>query len=107
VALCVFRVTQEALRNIGRHAAASRVHVIVRPEDGQIRLSVKDDGKGFDPGGQQAKPSLGLASMRQRIELLGGKLLIESSSNQGAAIFAWVPLQQKVGEDETSARIAG
>ena len=106
VALCVFRVMQEALRNIGRHAGASQVHVSVRQEHGRIHFSIKDDGKGFDPRRQRTTPSLGLASMRQRIELLGGKLRIESSPDRGTAIFAWVPVEE-VEENESSARIAG
>lgn len=106
VALCLFRVTQEALRNIGRHAEASQVHVSIRRMGDKLKVSVKDDGKGFDPGRQQVAPSLGFASMRQRVGLLGGKLRVESSPDQGTTIFAWV-LLQKVDENESSARIAG
>ena len=98
VALCLFRVTQEALRNVGRHACASKVEVLVRPFDGGLQLSVKDDGDGFDPVRLRSRPSLGHASMRQRIFLLGGELHIESVPNEGTTVLAWVPLKEEHGE---------
>ena len=98
VALCLFRVTQEALRNVGRHACASRVEVLVRRLDGGLQLSVKDDGDGFDPVRLRGRPSLGHASMRQRIFLLGGELHIESIPNEGTTVLAWVPLKEEHGE---------
>lgn len=103
VALGLFRVTQEALRNIGRHAGAARVRVSVRQKHGRLHLSVKDDGSGFDAGALRVRPSLGLASMRQRIELIGGKLAIETARNQGTTILAWVPLQEENHEQTTRA----
>ena len=92
VALGLFRVTQEALRNIGRHAGAASVHVSVRQKHGRLHLSIKDNGTGFDTEALRGSPSLGLASMRQRIELIRGKLAIETAEKQGTTIQAWVPL---------------
>lgn len=103
VALCLFRVSQEALRNIGRHAGAARIRVCVRQVDRRLHLSVKDDGRGFDPERQRIKPSLGLASMRQRIELVGGRLSVESAAKHGTTILAWVPLQEEAYESTTHA----
>jgi signal transduction histidine kinase len=91
VGLCLFRIIQESLRNIARHAAASRADIRLRRLDGGLQLTVRDNGVGFDPAQDRAKASLGLASMRQRVTLLGGKLNIESRPLQGTTISAWVP----------------
>ena len=92
-ALCVFRVTQEALRNVARHARARSVKVSVRPLDEGLQLAVVDDGVGFEPALQRERPSLGLASMRERVGLLGGELDIESAPGQGTTILVWLPLK--------------
>ena len=96
VALCLFRVAQEALRNVARHAEASSARISIWHQDHQVHLSVTDDGKGFDPKRQRSRPSLGLASMRQRVELLGGELNVESATDHGTKVRAWVPLQEEV-----------
>jgi signal transduction histidine kinase len=93
-ALCLFRVTQEALRNVARYARSKRVEVSTRAIDGGLQLAICDDGVGFDPLRQREKPSLGLASMRERVRLLDGNLDIESAPGQGTTVLAWVPLQR-------------
>jgi two-component system, LuxR family, sensor kinase FixL len=95
--LCLFRVTQEALRNVVRHARAQAAVVSLRPWDGGLQLAVTDTGAGFDPGQQRQRPSLGLASMQERVRLLGGELEIESAPGQGTTILAWVPLGKAKG----------
>ena len=90
-ALCLFRVAQEALRNVARHAKARRVEVTVRPLNGDLQLVVQDDGIGFDSAAQRARPSLGLASIRERVLLVGGELDIESKPGQGTTILVSVP----------------
>jgi PAS domain S-box-containing protein len=94
-ALGLFRVGQEALRNIGRHARASSVEVILRGMDSGVQLAVHDDGVGFDPSNGRTKPSMGLASMRERISYLGGELDIESSPGHGTTVVAWVPIEER------------
>jgi PAS domain S-box-containing protein len=96
-ALCLFRVTQEALRNVARHAKARTVKVSVRALDGGLQLAVNDDGAGFDPALQRDHPSLGLASMRERVRLVAGELDIESAPGQGTTILVWVPLKKAEG----------
>jgi signal transduction histidine kinase len=91
VALCLFRIAQESLRNIARHASASRAKIRLRRHDGGLQLTVHDNGVGFDAA-KARKASLGLAGMRQRIALLGGKLKIDSKPGLGTLISAWVPL---------------
>jgi len=105
VALCLFRITQEALRNVARHAHASSVEVILRCLDGGLQIVIEDNGAGFDPAPRRSASTLGHASMRQRVHLLNGELDIESSAGHGTAIMAWVPLQEE--QREPSARSAG
>ncbi len=93
-ALCLFRVTQEALRNVARHAKAPTVKVSMQALDGGLQLAVRDDGAGFAPALQRERPSLGLASMRERVHLLEGELDIESAPGQGTTILVWVPLKK-------------
>lgn len=90
-ALCLFRVAQEALNNVSRHAGARAASVALRRMDGGMLLVVRDDGVGFDPGRPRTGRSLGLASMRERMRLVGGRLDIESAPSLGTAISAWVP----------------
>jgi signal transduction histidine kinase len=93
-ALCLFRVAQEALRNAERHAQANRVEVSVVGKDGGLALAVRDNGVGFDAARKDERASLGLASMRERVRLLGGRLDIESGRGNGTAVLAWVPLAE-------------
>jgi PAS domain S-box-containing protein len=93
-ALCLFRVTQEALRNVERHSNAQAVAVSLRRKDGGTLLTVRDDGAGFEPGIQREHRSLGLASMRERARLAGGQLCIDSVPGEGTAIVAWVPAEE-------------
>jgi PAS domain S-box-containing protein len=90
-ALCLYRVAQEALSNVMRHAHARAVDVVLREMDGCLLLAVRDDGVGFDPESPKEGRSLGLASMRERLRLVNGTLDIESAPGRGTAIMAWVP----------------
>jgi signal transduction histidine kinase len=94
-ALCLFRVAQEALRNAARHSHARTLGILVRGLDDGLELTVFDDGIGFDPALQRDHASLGLASMRERLLLLDGKLDIDSSPGRGTTILAWVPLKKE------------
>lgn len=93
-AICLFRVAQEALRNVVRHANASNVEVSLQAKDGGIALAVRDDGAGFGDADAGAPASLGLVSMRERVRLVGGKLDIVSRPDHGTTVFAWVPLRE-------------
>jgi PAS domain S-box-containing protein len=92
VALCLFRVAQEALNNVARHAGASAASVKLREMDDGLLLAVRDDGVGFDPGSPEKGRSLGLASMRERVRLVRGTLDVESAPGRGTTIVAWVPV---------------
>jgi len=92
VALCLFRVAQEALRNAVRHSAARRIRVALRGADDTLHLSVQDDGRGFDPSVVSSSQGLGLISMQERMKLVGGQLSITSRVAQGTLVVARVPL---------------
>ena len=94
-ALCLFRVAQEGLRNVGRHARASSVALSCGPSRGGLLLRLRDDGVGFESGRRQGRASLGLASMRERVENLGGHIAIRSEPGRGTEIAAWAPLQPR------------
>ena len=94
-ALCLFRVAQEALRNVARHARARRVKVSVRALDDGLQLAVVDDGIGFEVAVQRDHPSLGLASMRERVHLLDGELDIESAPGKGTTVLVWIPVEKQ------------
>ena len=99
VPLVMFRVLQEALQNVARHSGAGRVEVSLLTEGDEIRLHVKDRGKGFDP--VQLSDGLGLVSMRERLRLVGGKIKISSAPGLGTEIEAAVPVRP----DDSSVKI--
>jgi signal transduction histidine kinase len=90
-ALGLFRITQEALNNISRHARAASAAVTLKATSGRLELVVTDTGVGFDATRDPDKPSLGLASMRERVRLLGGELTVDSEPERGTRVSAWVP----------------
>jgi signal transduction histidine kinase len=91
-ALCLFRIAQEGLRNVARHAKARSVSLACRPTEEGLRMVLRDDGAGFALAPRRGRPSLGLASMRERAELIGGRLEVDSAPGRGTSITAWVPL---------------
>jgi signal transduction histidine kinase len=85
-----YRIVQEALTNVVKHASAGRVSVLLTRRDGGVAAVIEDDGRGFDPARTQ-ESSFGLVGMRERIEMLGGKLEIESREGAGTTLVAEVP----------------
>jgi PAS domain S-box-containing protein len=92
-ALCMFRIAQEALRNIKRHSGANRAAVRLEEVDGRLHLSVSDRGRGFNSNKPSAECGIGIHSMEERLRLLGGKLEIQSRPMEGTRIDAWLPLK--------------
>ncbi len=88
------RVVSEALANVDAHAAARRVDVRLAARDGRLELTVKDDGRGFDPTGAPgvAEGHLGLTVMRERARSYGGDCAVESAPGKGTRVRLWVPL---------------
>ncbi len=87
----LYRILQESLTNIARHAQASRVEVRLGLADGALALSVRDDGRGFDPA-EARKDSFGLRGLRERAYLLGGEVRIDSTEGKGTTVTVRIPL---------------
>lgn len=90
--IALYRITQEALANIARHAHATRVDVTCRKSSGQLEVCVIDDGPGMPPGKIYAANSLGLAGMRERAAVFGGGVFFESPPDGGLIVTIRVPL---------------
>jgi len=98
--IALFRLVQEAVNNIIRHAAASRAQVKVEVGRSQVRIIVGDNGRGFDPGqtlGSKDLQGFGIIGMRERVELLGGEFRLESAPGQGSRVDVTIPLSQGKG----------
>lgn len=89
--LQLIQLTREAMSNVARHAEASKVAVRVEDRRDLLRLSIIDDGRGFDPHDEQAPGHHGLTNMRARAESLGGSLSIESSTGAGTRVIFEMP----------------
>jgi PAS domain S-box-containing protein len=92
VTLCLFRIIQEALRNVVKHSGAREAKVELIGRGDRIELCISDSGTGFDPESSKVMPGLGLISMRERLRLVGGHLAVESEPARGTRILARVPL---------------
>jgi len=88
----LYRLVQEALTNIAKHAGATAVSVLLTRKPASVALVVEDDGEGFDPADAR-DGSLGIVGMRERLGLLGGRLRVESAPGKGATLAAEVPLR--------------
>jgi PAS domain S-box-containing protein len=105
----VYRIIQEALTNVAKHANASSVSVIVDHRDRHLMALVEDDGCGFDSGDDAPNGRLGLMGMYERVSLLGGSLQIESSLGAGTTIRARIPCEHRseIGSDGEAPHFAG
>jgi signal transduction histidine kinase len=88
----VYRIVQEALNNVIKHADATRANVVVEETDGKIRIAVEDDGAGFDS--TRVSGGFGLSGMRERVALAGGELRIEPSERGGTRLTAMLPAER-------------
>jgi PAS domain S-box-containing protein len=86
----IYRIVQEALTNVIRHAHATRAEVIMEITDHKLIVSIEDDGIGFDPNVPPTSSHIGLLGMRERVEIVNGKLKIESAQNKGTKILVEV-----------------
>jgi signal transduction histidine kinase len=92
IALCLYRVLQEALQNVTKYSGSRLCEVTLRRESSELQLTVRDWGVGFDPAAAMKGPGLGLLSMKERLKLFDGELFIESQPQQGTTVRARVPL---------------
>ena len=106
----LFRVAQEALNNVSRHAQASRVDVKIKKLDGAVCMIIRDNGKGFpvqDTLHSKKNKRLGLLGMRERLDMVGGKFAVTSAPRKGTTIIAQIPLIQRVSAARGALSIAG
>ena len=93
VALCVYRVIQECLRNVAKHAQADYVFVEVLGLEAGLQLVIKDNGKGFTPEAvRSGTHGLGLIGMKERIRVVQGTFQVQASKGKGTTITGWIPL---------------
>jgi signal transduction histidine kinase len=92
VTLCLFRIVQEALRNVVKHSGVAQAKVELLGIGDRIELCVSDTGVGFDPASAHCGQGIGLVSMRERMRLIGGELTVESTSPHGTRICGRAPL---------------
>jgi signal transduction histidine kinase len=95
VALCVYRVAQEALRNVAKHAAVNDARVVIAASGPELVLRVEDDGVGFDAASVRSEPGLGLSSMEERVRLVQGQLTIVSAPGRGTAVEVRVTIARR------------
>ena len=101
-ALCLFRVTQEALANVAKHSGARIAQVALETNESAITVSIRDSGRGFNPSMRKSNAGIGLIGMSERLRLVGGQLIVRSQPNCGTEIIAEV--QQITMEDVTRAK---
>jgi len=97
VETALFRIAQEALNNVVRHAQAHRVDVALGRDEAHVTLRIADDGQGFDPQASRSSMHLGLWSMRERVEQLGGRFEVESAPGRGTKLVVKIPLEVREG----------
>jgi PAS domain S-box-containing protein len=88
----MFRIFQETLTNVARHAKATRAEVVLHKQRDRLVLLIRDNGRGFDEENPAVSKSLGLLGMRERAAILGGQVNISSAPGKGTTVTAWVPL---------------
>ena len=93
-ATAVYRIAQEALRNVSKHAGKTHVKVILNGSNQKLELRVMDFGVGFDQDGETPVRGLGMISMQERARLAGGTLEVKSSLGHGTTVIATIPLER-------------
>lgn len=88
----LFRIFQETLTNVARHAKATRAEVVLQKQGDRLVLLIHDNGRGFDQAAPSLSKSLGLLGMRERAAILGGRVNISSAPGKGTTVTAWIPL---------------
>ncbi len=91
----LFRIAQEALNNISKHAAAKEVEVCLDRDGGNIKMEIGDDGTGFDPAKAVRPTAVGLSGIRERAKAVGGRLEINSAPGKGTRIIITLPAEER------------
>lgn len=99
-ATAIFRIFQESLTNVARHAHATRVEAFLERDQNQLIFQVRDNGRGFDPQEAEARRSLGLVGMQERALLLSGDLKIEGIPGTGTTLTLRIPLPSSARDEK-------
>ncbi len=105
--LCLYRIAQEALQNVLKHSGARTARVELLGSEGAVVLRIRDEGTGFDPSSIAEQAGLGLVSMRERLHMLGGTIVINSRPGEGTRIEVRLPLNRPSGGQEEQALRTG
>jgi PAS domain S-box-containing protein len=97
-ASALYRILQESLTNVARHAKAGQVEVLIEQVDGALRLSVRDDGRGFSPAEARTQKTYGLLGLRERTVLLGGEASVTSEPGRGTTVDVRIPLNDETAK---------
>ncbi|MGE5107875.1 MAG: sensor histidine kinase, partial [Sphingobacteriales bacterium] len=92
IATGLFRIFQESLTNVARHAQATSIHLSLKIENNKILMNINDNGKGFIPGNIKNNETLGILGMRERALILGGKYIIQSEPGEGTMVKVIIPI---------------
>jgi two-component system CheB/CheR fusion protein len=93
-AIAVYRIAQEALRNVSKHAGKTHVKIMLEGVGPWLQLEVRDLGTGFDTEGDMPRRGLGLVSMKERARIVGGSLVVKSALGEGTTVSLKVPLHE-------------
>lgn len=106
--MILYRITQEALANVRKHAQASKVSVVLEEQDGGYLVGVEDDGVGFAPPEvlRSAPGHLGLSAMREGAEMVGGRCTVRSAPGSGTCVEFWLPAAEVPAPSERLDRFA-
>ena len=97
IALCLYRLTQEGLRNVAKHSGTDQARVVLSGKKNEIHLSIVDSGVGFNPRSGKRNVGLGLVSIQERTRLLGGSVSITSKLGEGTRLDIRIPLPERNG----------
>ncbi len=111
IEITCFRIVQEAVTNILRHARAQHIHVVVQQENDMLQLQIWNDGEPFDVEDARSRAlhgrSVGITGMQERAQLMGGRVEITSHAEYGTEVRVWLPLERKGGLNGVSTHITG
>jgi signal transduction histidine kinase len=102
IEVTIFRTVQEALTNVSRHAAASRVWIETNIEDGQLAVRIRDNGSGFDASALIPGKTLGLLGQKERMHGLGGSVTIDSLPGKGTTVVLTIPITPQPTHDHSA-----
>ena len=101
-ATAVFRILQESLNNIGRHASATIVHIEVRIDDQRLTMEIRDNGVGMHPDDRRKAHRFGLIGIEERVTMLGGEVWIDGAPGQGTTVRLTIPLREDASKPATA-----